>query len=195
MSTDRTVQVVTGGKALLMKRSTVTTLAILLAAGVLLFRPAAAQISSVSLRVDGLSCPFCAYSLEKQVKKVDGTTEPVINVEQGVVTLKPAGEAPVDFEALREAVRKAGFSPREIRIEGVGRIEARAGKATLVTGRGGQQFLLAANDVLAGLDAGRTGAVAFDGTVAARAKDDDPSVPPTLTLLSAAPVEKQEASE
>ena len=54
-----------------------------LATSVFAASPVGAQITRVTVRVDGLSCPFCAYSLEKKIKAVEGTKEPVINVEEG----------------------------------------------------------------------------------------------------------------
>ena len=67
------------------------------------------------IRVDGLSCPFCAYGLEKHLKRVRGVARVTIDMKGGsaTVTLKP--DAVVDDAALREAVKKAGFSARAIR--------------------------------------------------------------------------------
>ena len=163
--------------------------AVLFATIVLVMVPvvAPAQITAVSIRVDGLSCPFCAYSLEKKIKAVDGAKDPVINVDQGLVTLTPVDGTPVDFDALREAVKKAGFTPREIRVDGVGRLETINGNATLVAENGQRLFVLAVNDVLGRLDAEQTAIITFSGTVAPSAKGDEPSTFRTLTLLSATP--------
>jgi len=69
---------------------------------------------SVTIHVDGLSCPFCAYGLEKHLKKVAGVEGVTINMKSGtaIVRLKPGLR--VDDAALREAVKKAGFTPRKI---------------------------------------------------------------------------------
>ena len=32
---------------------------------------AVAGVNRIVIRVDGLSCPFCGYSLEKQIKRID----------------------------------------------------------------------------------------------------------------------------
>lgn len=172
-----------------MKRRTLILLAAFLATTVLVALPAAAQITTVTVRVDGLSCPFCAYSLEKKIKAVEGTKEPVINVEEAVVTLTPTGDASIDFDGLREAVRKAGFTPREIGVEGVGRVTTIDGRPTLVAEDGQQLFLLAPNDVLASLQTDAAHIVTFSGTLAPRETDDN-ALLRTLTLLSAAPREK-----
>lgn len=74
----------------------------------------------VTISVDGLSCPFCVYGLEKKLKKVKGVKTVKVELQNGlaVVTLK-AGQ-PVDTEktkaAFRAAVKKAGFTARKITV-------------------------------------------------------------------------------
>ena len=62
------------------------------------------------IQVKGLTCPFCAYGLEKKLRKVKGVASVSIDLEkdEAVVTTK-AGET-VGEECLREAVHSAGFS-------------------------------------------------------------------------------------
>jgi len=71
-------------------------------------------VPSAAIQVDGLSCPFCAYGLEKHLKKVAGVEGVDINMKDGqaVVRLKP--DVQVDDAALRAAVKKAGFTARGI---------------------------------------------------------------------------------
>jgi len=66
------------------------------------------------IAIDGLSCPFCTYGLEKNLKKVDGIKTVNIDMKTGkaTVVLKPG--AYVDDQALRQAVKKAGFTARKI---------------------------------------------------------------------------------
>ncbi len=66
------------------------------------------------IRVDGLSCPFCSYGIEKKLKSLDGVTRVEVDMEKGVVTVRVAPDATVSDERLRQAVRDAGFTPREI---------------------------------------------------------------------------------
>jgi len=67
-----------------------------------------------TIQVDGLSCPFCAYGLEKHLKKVAGVEGVEINMKNGkaIVRLKP--DAQVGDAALKTAVKKAGFTARGI---------------------------------------------------------------------------------
>jgi len=88
--------------------------------GLLTFAPIAsmsaqeAGVSSATIAVDGLSCPFCAYGLEKHLKKVAGVEGVEINMKSGkaIVRLKPGMQ--VDDGALKAAVKKAGFTARGI---------------------------------------------------------------------------------
>ena len=95
-------------------------LRLLLITGLLLAAPVAsvsaqeANAQSATIRVDGLSCPFCAYGLEKHLKKIAGVEDVEINMKSGkaIVRLKP--DVRVDDAALKTAVKKAGFTARGI---------------------------------------------------------------------------------
>ncbi len=62
--------------------------------------------------VDGLACPFCAYGVEKQLSRVSGVREVETDVAKGVVVLRVEPGASLDEDAVRDAVRRAGFTPR-----------------------------------------------------------------------------------
>jgi len=68
----------------------------------------------ITIRVDGASCPFCAFGLEKRLGQIEGVAHVRIEMKTGeaIVTLKPG--ATVSEQALRQAVEEAGFTPREI---------------------------------------------------------------------------------
>lgn len=96
------------------------TLRFLLIVGLLLAAPIASVSAqntgkpSAIIRVDGLSCPFCVYGLEKKLKRVAGVEGVTIDLKAGkaIVRLKPGAE--VDDAALRAAVKGAGFTARGI---------------------------------------------------------------------------------
>ena len=94
-----------------------------------------AQVKSATVRVDGLSCPFCAYSLEKQLKKVDGAGEVKIEVNKGIAELISRADESLEIEQLNNAVVKAGFTPRGTTITALGHVGELAGAtAFYVTG-------------------------------------------------------------
>ncbi len=68
----------------------------------------------IKLEVDGLSCPFCAYGLEKKLKKLPGATDIYISIKEGFTTLKVQRENKPSDEELSKVVREAGFTPRSI---------------------------------------------------------------------------------
>jgi len=69
---------------------------------------------NVSVHIDGLACPFCAFGIEKHLKKVDGVKKVLVNLGEGTanLTLNPGAE--VTGEQIRQAVKKAGFKASEI---------------------------------------------------------------------------------
>jgi mercuric ion binding protein len=71
--------------------------------------------ASVALRVDGMSCPFCAFGLEKRLRELAAIDTLVVRVSDGLVLIRAKeGHAITDAE-LEEAVARAGFSLREVR--------------------------------------------------------------------------------
>ncbi len=110
--------------------------------------PGLAQIESITLKVDGLSCPFCSYGLSKELKKVDGVKNTKIFVDAGRVELELEKGKPVDIDKLPEAVRSGGFTAREIRITAVGRVEEWNGRPILTVTPGDTKFLLEGDETL-----------------------------------------------
>jgi len=70
----------------------------------------------LEIRVDGLSCPFCAYGLEKKLKKLDGAANLRIELEEGIVRLEVPTDKKPSKEDLSKIVTDAGFTPREIKF-------------------------------------------------------------------------------
>ena len=75
--------------------------------------------ASVRLRVDGMVCPFCAYGLEKRLEEIASIDAVLIRISDGLVQIRTKEGQELTDEALSDAVRKSGFSLREIeRVEG-----------------------------------------------------------------------------
>ncbi len=65
----------------------------------------------ITFTVVGLSCPFCAYGIEKRLRReVAGLDSLGLAFQTGTVTLEVHNGVQVTDDALRAAVRKAGFS-------------------------------------------------------------------------------------
>ncbi len=72
------------------------------------------EIQKATIQVDGLSCPFCAYGLEKNLKKVNGIETVKIDMKTGKATVTIQANTDVTDKSLRQAIKKAGFTARDI---------------------------------------------------------------------------------
>lgn len=72
------------------------------------------QINEISIRVDGLTCPFCAYGLEKKLKRLEGAKKIHIDIDLGIAHIQVREGATIDEKDLKQAVEDAGFTSREI---------------------------------------------------------------------------------
>ncbi len=64
----------------------------------------------IELTVYGLSCPFCAYGLEKKLKKVEGLDSLHIDFKAGQVTMNVRDGSKASDEQIEQLVKDAGFS-------------------------------------------------------------------------------------
>ncbi len=115
----------------MLKISALTTSILLLLAFTTL--AAANQPQKVTVRVDGLACPFCAYGLEKKLKKIENVENLEIKINEGVVTLYFKEGAKIDKEQIAKKVKEAGFTPREVQIEGESKKEVVAMKGQKIS--------------------------------------------------------------
>lgn len=76
------------------------------------------------IRVNGLSCPFCAYGIEKKLNQVPGVASLDTDIAKGAVIVTMKDGARLDRAVAAKAVREAGFSLggfEEVRKSGSGR--------------------------------------------------------------------------
>ena len=71
----------------------------------------------VTTKVDGLSCPFCAYGIEKKIKKIKGVEDVRVDLKSGSVIVICKEKKFFERERLNKAVRDAGFTPGTIKVE------------------------------------------------------------------------------
>ena len=79
-----------------------------------------AQIQEVTVKVNGLSCPFCVKGVEKHLKKVKGVSQLTTSLKKGEVRLKFKAGAPFDLVSLQKAVVKGGFTPGKVKLKATG---------------------------------------------------------------------------
>jgi len=76
---------------------------------------AAKPAAIYSLKAEGLSYPFCAYGIEKQLGNIAGVESVSTDIESGTVTVSMEAGASLDESEARHAVEKAGFTLRSFK--------------------------------------------------------------------------------
>jgi len=71
---------------------------------------AVAGAQRYALQVKGLACPFCAYGIEKQLKKLDAVDAVRIDIGQGHVVVTAREGDSLSEAQLKQAVEDAGFT-------------------------------------------------------------------------------------
>lgn len=70
--------------------------------------------------VDGLSCPFCTYGIEKKFSKVEGVEKIDIDLRSGTTIITMAAGKTLDETTARKTVKAAGFTLRDFEQVQVG---------------------------------------------------------------------------
>lgn len=68
----------------------------------------------IRMVVHGLSCPFCAYGLEKKLKKIESLDSVSIDFKTGTVVLLVRDGSEAGDERLKQLVKDAGFEAVKI---------------------------------------------------------------------------------
>lgn len=71
---------------------------------------AIAEQPRYQIQVAGLSCPFCAYGIEKKLHAVPGVERVETNIKEGTVVVVMKDGATLDRSRVERAVREAGFT-------------------------------------------------------------------------------------
>jgi len=75
---------------------------------------AESDTQKIMIKVEGLYCPFCAYGLEKQLKKIKGFKKVEVNLKHGIAELHIKQGVTVTDAAIQTAVEDAGFDSASI---------------------------------------------------------------------------------
>ncbi len=122
----------------------------------------------VNVQVDGLSCPFCAYGLEKKLRKVGNVASLEIHVSEGRAVLKPKPGTSLDLAAVEQAVRDGGFTPGGLTLTARGRLTQRQGTPALELSHG-IVLLLAKDGQTDALESATGSVVRIEGQVEGQA--------------------------
>ncbi len=69
----------------------------------------------LEIDINGMTCPFCVYSLEKELGKLSEVEEVLISLKLNKARLTLREGAHIDSDTLQEGVLRAGFTPGEVR--------------------------------------------------------------------------------
>jgi len=69
----------------------------------------------LEIDIDGMTCPFCVYSLEKELGKLSEVEEVLISLKSNKARLTLKEGAHIDSDSLQEVVLRAGYTPGEVR--------------------------------------------------------------------------------
>ncbi len=69
----------------------------------------------LEIDIDGMTCPFCVYSLEKELGKLSEVKQILISLKSNKARLILKEGAHIDSDTLREVVLGAGYTPGEVR--------------------------------------------------------------------------------
>jgi len=71
---------------------------------------------SATLVVYGMSCPLCASNVERQLQAVPGVTGVTIDMSTGETKLTLDGSSRTTRRMLADAIKRSGFTLKEVRI-------------------------------------------------------------------------------
>ena len=69
----------------------------------------------IEIDIDGMTCPFCVYNLEKEFGKLSEVKQVLISLKSNKARLTLREGTHIDSDTVREVVLSAGFTPREVR--------------------------------------------------------------------------------
>jgi len=78
----------------------------------------AADSEVIDVAVQGMSCPFCVYNVEKKLRGLDGVDSASVDLKQGQarVVMKPGIR--MNADKLKQAILDAGFTPGAMTVSG-----------------------------------------------------------------------------
>jgi copper chaperone CopZ len=85
-----------------------------------------ARAGTIEMTVNGLVCAFCAQGIEKTFRKDPATADVLVSLEHKLVAIETEAGADISNDALRAALKDAGYDIKEIRRSSRGLAAVRA---------------------------------------------------------------------
>lgn len=67
-----------------------------------------------TMRVDGLACPYCAYGIEKKLKKITGIKTVKVDLDKGLVTAIADDKVVLTDKQMTQLFKDSGFTFRSM---------------------------------------------------------------------------------
>lgn len=105
--------------------------------------PSQAEIRRVTIGVNGMTCSSCSFGCEKQLNKVTGIDKIELNLKQANATVTAKEGKSLDLFQVRDAIKKAGYTPAAIQFVVIGNVLLDQEQRFLMQSRGdGKAFAL-----------------------------------------------------
>ena len=92
-----------------------------------------AQVTKLTIGVDGFTCSLCAKGVEEQFKSLDFVKSVKTDLKNTTFTLSLNPSPAVNLSQLKDAVTDGGFSVRDIIIEATGIIKSASGSGYILS--------------------------------------------------------------
>lgn len=107
-----------------------------------------AEIERVEIGVEGLSCPFCVWGLEKKLKEVKSIDKINVHLKQAKAEISLKPNTPLNIASLKKTVKEAGFSVGYIYLIATGNLIEKKDQILFYIKGSGQEFLVYETDAM-----------------------------------------------
>lgn len=74
------------------------------------------EMTTYRLTVYGMTCPFCVYGVEKNIKKIDGVLQVHTDLKEGWIYVHTHKKTKFTEDMARKVVESAGFTLKKFEI-------------------------------------------------------------------------------
>jgi|TARA_B100000809_G_C15110512_1_gene520417 mercuric ion binding protein len=105
-------------------------------------RVADAQVTTATIVVKGMACPFCACGVEKKLKEVEGVQGVSVDTKSGTAVVSCRADETIALQKLPQAIKASGFTPGGMRAEALGILEKDEGGRFFLISSGGERLFV-----------------------------------------------------
>jgi copper chaperone CopZ len=70
----------------------------------------------IDIDINGMSCKFCAYSVEKSLKTLPGVEKAEVDIDTNKAQIVMTEGQEADIELIKKKIIESGFSPAKVTI-------------------------------------------------------------------------------